>query len=156
MAHTHANLAGDPLMAAAEQALAKAGEQWTPMRARVFATMSAFGRPASAYEVAARVSAQEGRQVPANSIYRILDLFVAANLVIRVESANAFVVNAHPACRHDCLFLICDGCGAVTHLDDDTVGRTFRQAAAASGFTPERSVIEMRGRCTACRDAPPA
>ena len=152
MSHVHANLAGRPLAAAAESALSAAGEQWTPMRARVFEALSGIGRPASAYEIAARVSAIEDRQVPANSIYRILDLFVAANLAIRVESANAYVVNAHPACRHDCLFLICDGCGAVAHLDEDAVGRSFRAAAGAAGFAPERSVIEMRGRCAACRE----
>jgi len=125
------------------------------MRARVFAALSELGRPVSAYQVAEALSAREARTVPANSIYRILDLFVAANLAIRVESANAYVVNAHPACRHDCLFLICDGCGAVTHLDEDGVGRSFRQAAGAAGFVPSRSVLEMRGRCDACASAAP-
>lgn len=150
MAHSHRLLAGPPLADAARMALAKAGERWTPMRARVFDELSAFGRPASAYQVAARVSAAEGRTVPANSVYRILDLFVAANLAIRVESANAYIVNAHPDCRHDCLFLICDRCGEVAHLDEDAVGHAFRQAATARGFAPARSVIEMHGRCAAC------
>jgi Fur family zinc uptake transcriptional regulator len=151
MAHRHRQLQGTSLAEAARAAIDRAGERWTPMRAAVFGALSGLGRPASAYEVAAAVSAAEGRTVPANSIYRILDLFVTANLAIRVESANAYVVNAHPSCRHDCLFLICDRCGTVTHLDEDRVGGAFRHAAQEAGFVPARSVLEMRGLCAACR-----
>jgi len=153
MAHSHRLLAGTPLAEAAQAALAGAGERWTPMRARVFAVLSALGRPASAYQVAAGVSAAEGRTVPANSVYRILDLFVARNLAQRIESANAYVANAHPGCRHDCIFLVCDGCGTTTHLDDDSLTRGLRDAAAASGFAAERPVIELRGRCRDCTAA---
>lgn len=150
MAHVHENLAGDSLLAAAETALTDAGEQWTPMRARVFETLSALDRPASAYDIAEAVSHAEARRVPANSIYRILDVFVAANLARKVESANAYVANAHPSCIHDCMFLICDSCGAVEHLDDDRITRAFREAAKGAGFDARRSVIEMRGRCARC------
>lgn len=152
MVHSHENLAGARLADAARAALGDAGERWTPMRARVFEALSALDRPASAYEIASQVSSLVARTVPAASIYRILDLFVGANLAIRVESANAYVVNEHPSCRHDCLFLICDTCGVVTHVDDDAVGRAFRAAAGRSGFAGERSVMEMRGRCAPCRD----
>jgi Fur family zinc uptake transcriptional regulator len=149
--HDHEVLDGTPLAEAAEAALVRAGEQWTPMRATVFSALSDLGRPASAYDIADEVSARQGRRVPANSVYRILDLFVAANLVQRVESANAYIVNAHPACRHDCMFLICDGCGAVTHLDEDKVSAALRSASQAAGFAAERTVLEVHGRCAACR-----
>jgi Fur family zinc uptake transcriptional regulator len=151
-AHHHALPEGDALVAAAEAAMLAAGEQWTPMRAGVFESLRGFDRPASAYDIAEAVSAREGRRVPANSIYRILDLFVAVNLAQRVESANAYVVNAHPACRHDCMFLICDRCGAVTHIDDDKATKALRTAAVAAGFEPVRPIIEMRGLCPDCRN----
>lgn len=150
MAHVHALPQGDALVDAAEAALIAAGEQWTPMRAAVFEVLRDFDKAASAYDIAEAVSQREGRRVPANSIYRILDLFVATNLAQRVESANAYVVNAHPACRHDCMFLICDSCGIVTHLDDDKATQALRAAAIAAGFTPDRPIIEMRGRCPDC------
>lgn len=150
MIHAHANLEGDSLLAAAGAALTNAGEQWTEMRTKVFEALCQFDRPASAYEIADLISKREDRRVPANSVYRILDVFVGANLVRRVESANAYVVNAHPSCRHDCMFLICDSCGGVTHLDDDRISRSFRNAAKFAGFEPKRSVIEMHGRCSTC------
>lgn len=58
--------------------------------------------------------------------YSNLDLLVAANLAQRVVSANGHVANAHPGCRHDCIFLVCDGCGTTTHLDDDSLTRGLR------------------------------
>ncbi len=153
MAHVHTLYEGASLAVAAQDVLERSGEQWTPMRAAVFGALSGFDRPASAYDVAEMVSQAEGRRVAANSIYRILDLFVASNLARRVESANAYVVNAHPDCRHDCIFLVCDGCGHVTHVDDDRLTSAIRDAADAEGFRPDRPVIEVRGRCAACRDA---
>lgn len=148
--HQHDLRSGAALNAAAEHALVGAGEQWTAMRASVFSALSSFERPASAYDVTEAVSAAQGRRVAANSVYRILDLFVANNVATRVESANAYLANAHPGCRHDCIFLVCDGCGRATHVDDDQLSAHIRDTARASGFRPEKPVIEVRGRCAAC------
>lgn len=149
-AHHHHEPQGPDLATAARATLERAGEQWTAMRATVFGALAAFDKPASAYDIADAVSKAEGRRVAANSVYRILDLFVGANLALKVESANAYVANAHPDCLHDCIFLVCDSCGQTTHLDNDGVTGGVRQAAEAAGFTPVRPVIEVRGRCAAC------
>jgi Fur family zinc uptake transcriptional regulator len=149
-AHDHHEHEGDDLARAAETQLTKSGEQWTAMRAQVFDALAGFERPASAYDIAEAVSKAQGRRIAANSVYRILDLFVGANLARRVESANAYVANAHPDCLHDCIFLVCDTCGQTTHLDDDTITRTVRSAAKKAGFSPVRPVIEVRGKCADC------
>ena len=148
--HHHQEPQGDALIAAAQATLERSGEQWTQMRASVFSALTGFARAASAYDIAEEVSRIEGRRVAANSVYRILDLFVSTNLARRVESANAYIANAHPDCRHDCIFLVCDSCGLTTHLDDDRLTRGVREAAMAAGFAPDRPVIEVRGRCAAC------
>ena len=148
--HDHVLHEGADLTEAARAALLAAGEQWTPMRAAVFACLCGFDRPASAYDIAEAVSAAQGRRIAANSIYRILDLFTAANLARRVESANAYIVNAHPGCVHDCIFLVCDACGQTTHIDDDRLTGGIRAVAAQAGFAAVRPVIEVRGRCGAC------
>ncbi len=148
--HDHDVRTGPALNAAAERALLDAGEQWTAMRAAVFAALSAFDKPASAYDVTEAVSTAQGRRVAANSVYRILDLFVANNVATRVESANAYLANAHPGCLHDCIFLVCDDCGRATHVDDDQLSARIRETALATGFRPEKPVVEVRGRCAAC------
>jgi len=148
--HVHHSHSGAALTDAARDAMARSGEQWTQMREAVFAALASFDRPASAYDIAEKVSSDQGRRVAANSVYRILDLFVGANLARKVESANAYVANDHPDCLHDCIFLICDTCGQTKHIDDDRLSGGVRAAAKAAGFAPERPVIEVRGKCGDC------
>jgi Fur family zinc uptake transcriptional regulator len=150
--HEHHSHEGASLMSAAQETMERSGEQWTQMRASIFEALASFDQPASAYDIADRVSQKQGRRVAANSVYRILDLFVGANLARRVESANAYVANDHPDCLHDCIFLICDSCGNTTHLDDDKLAGGVRAAAKEAGFKPERPVIEVRGTCPECKD----
>lgn len=148
--HHHSEHSGEGLVSAARTALVDSGEQWTDMRAGVFAALLAQDRPASAYDIAESVSGLRGKRVAANSVYRILDLFVRTNLARRIESANAYVVNSHPGCRHDCIFLICDSCGKAVHIDDDTLTGSLVSAAKQAGFADVRPVVELRGHCAAC------
>ena len=149
--HAHTHHHGDALTAAARDAILASGEQWTDMRAAVFDALAQFDKPASAYDIAESVGASLGRRIAANSIYRILDLFVASNVARRVESRNAYLANAHPGCVHDCIFLVCDGCGATTHVDDDRLSAGVRSVAEHAGFLAQRPIIEVRGRCGDCR-----
>lgn len=149
-AHHHHEHHGADLATAAASALTAAGEQWTDMRADIFAVLATFDKPASAYDIADLVSQKRGKRVAPNSVYRILDLFVSNNLASRVESANAYLANAHPGCLHDCIFLICDSCGTATHIDNDSLTGSVRKAAEATGFNVARPVVEVRGKCADC------
>jgi Fur family zinc uptake transcriptional regulator len=148
--HSHTEHSGQQLVDAARHALTDAGEQWTGMRGDVFGALAAQDRPASAYDIADEVSTRRGKRVAPNSVYRILDLFVRTNLANRIESANAYLVNTHPGCRHDCIFLICDDCGMATHIDDDRLTGSLREAGGAAGFTDVHPVVELRGLCQDC------
>jgi Fur family zinc uptake transcriptional regulator len=148
--HAHQLHEGQALRTAARARLEDKGEQWTDMRSAVFDALASFERPASAYDIADAVSKAKDRRVAANSVYRILDLFVGANLARRVESSNAYVANHHPDCLHDCIFLICDSCGQAVHIDDDSLAGGIREAAAGAGFAAKRPVIEVRGTCGDC------
>ncbi|MGI8704517.1 MAG: Fur family transcriptional regulator [Sphingomicrobium sp.] len=150
--HDHQLHQGESLRSAAASRLQARGEQWTDMRSAVFDALAGFDRPASAYDIAEAVSKSQRRRIAANSVYRILDLFVGANLARRVESSNAYVANQHPECLHDCIFLICDDCGQAVHIDDDGVSGGIRDAAATVGFSAKRPVIEVRGTCGDCSE----
>ena len=149
-AHQHEEHSGRELIEEARIALTEAGEQWTGMRAAVFEELARHERPASAYDIADNLSASRGKRVAPNSVYRILDLFVRTNLANRIESANAYLVNTHPGCRHDCIFLICDDCGTASHFDDDKLTTGLRAAGRAAGFSDVRPVVELRGLCADC------
>jgi len=148
--HAHLDVKDSSLVDAARKVLETEGEQWTDLRARVFGILAGLGQPVSAYEVAERLGAEMGRRMAPNSVYRILDLFVARNLALRIESRNAFLVNDHPGCVHDCIFLICEQCGLTRHIDDDTASRAVRRAATRGGFAVTRPVLEVRGKCADC------
>lgn len=148
--HNHDLPRASDLVAAAAEVMKARGEQWTEMRASVFEALCELNAPSSAYAVAERVSRKLGRRVAANSVYRILDLFVAQTIALRIESCNAYVPNAHPGFFHDCIFLICDDCGSVAHLDEDSVGQSVRAIASGRGFAPVRPLIEVHGRCETC------
>jgi Fur family zinc uptake transcriptional regulator len=150
--HDHQLHEGESLKVAARDRLTRQGEQWTDMREAVFEALASFDKPASAYDIAEQVSKAQERRVAANSVYRILDLFVNANLARRVESANAYVANQHPGCLHDCIFLICDTCGQAVHIDDDSLTSGVRKAAKDAGFSAPRPVIEVRGTCGDCEE----
>jgi len=153
MAHAateHLESGSVALRRAAEAALVSQGVQWTELRAQIFDALAVQSSPSSAYDVAERVSAAVGRRIAANSVYRILDLFVAHNLAKRIESRNAYVANVHPSCSHDCVFLVCHACGRVDHLDDDILADSMRKRAEALGFAPSRSVLELLGHCRHC------
>ncbi len=148
--HDHLEHHGDYLSDAARFNLEKSGEKWTDTRAAIFDALAGFSRPASAYDIAELVSAVRGKRVAPNSVYRILDLFVANNLAMRIESANAYLANSHPGCEHDCIFLVCDRCGEATHVDDDSLSQQVRNVAKTEGFQSIRPVIEVRGICQKC------
>jgi len=148
--HDHLEHHGDSLADAARSNLEKSGEKWTDTRAAIFDALAGFSRPASAYDIAELVSAARGKRVAPNSVYRILDLFVANNLAMRIESANAYLANSHPGCEHDCIFLVCDKCGEATHVDDDFLSQQVRKVATSEGFKSIRPVIEVRGNCQKC------
>ena len=148
--HDHSEPTGKGLAKAAQETLEAQGEQWTDMRGDIFAVLAAMDKPASAYDIADKVSQKRGKRVAPNSVYRILDLFVSNNLAQRVESQNAFIANAHPGCLHDCIFLVCKSCGETTHVDNDLVTGQVRGVANSQGFKAERPVIEVLGTCAKC------
>ncbi|WP_373490980.1 Fur family transcriptional regulator [Parasphingorhabdus sp.] len=148
--HDHLEHHGDSLANAARANLERSGEKWTDTRAAIFDALAGFSRPASAYDIAELASTARGKRVAPNSVYRILDLFVANNLAMRVESANAYLANSHPGCEHDCIFLVCDNCGEATHIDDDALSQQVRKVAKSQGFESIRPVIEVRGICQKC------
>jgi len=148
--HSHEHLHGPELLSAAKAALLQAGEQWTSMREAVFVELTRHDCPVSAYDIADGLSLLRSKRVAPNSVYRILDLFVANNLALRVESANAYLANTHPGCEHDCLFLVCDECGGAIHVDDEALSENVRSIAQRNHFAARRPVLEIRGICSAC------
>jgi len=124
--HAHHEHSGSGLAEAARAVLVEGGEQWTEMRADVFAALAAQERPASAYDIAESVSTLRGKRVAANSVYRILDLFVRTNLARRDAYRRR---QPDPQCsqgRRSCRFQRRSPCGrGARHLRGLRLGQRY-------------------------------
>ena len=121
------------------------------LRRHVLEEVASTHQAVGAYEVLERLARKDRRRLAPISIYRALDALVAAGLVHRLESRNAFFAchSAHPSHRGH-IVLACDGCGAVAEIAAPQVFDGIMQAAGTAGFAAERSLVEVTGACGAC------
>lgn len=117
----------------------------------VLDTLNGADSPLSAYDILDRLRA-DGIRAPLQ-VYRALDKLVEQGLAHRLESLNAFVccAKSHGHGHAAIGFAICGGCGRVDEFTDEVVADRLRDWAEDQGFAAERTVIEMRGHCAACR-----
>ncbi len=126
------------------------GSELTPLRLRVLRALFDAHQPVGAYDLSERVGGEVGgRRIAANSIYRILLLFTELGVVRRVESRNAYVVARDGDAGSD-VFFLCDGCGAVTAIDQPQLAALLTIQASALGFHPHHQVVEVAGQCRSC------
>lgn len=107
--------------------------------------------PLSAYSILDLLR-EHGFRAPLQ-VYRALEKLVELGVVHRLESLNAFVACQHPNCEgHSIMaFAICETCGSVSELSDPNLESRLEELAIQQGFSMQKSVIELRGQCEACR-----
>ena len=120
---------------------------------RVLEFMKCQHRPISAYEILEALRDQG--ITAATTVYRALDKLQAAGRIHRIESLNAWTACCGPRHAETPVFEICDDCGIVAEHVDDDVARGIAALTTRSGFAPERSVIEIHGRCSDCHEDGP-
>jgi Fur family zinc uptake transcriptional regulator len=159
MAHDHVHDHHRPRIAAADRARAlaradavcvAAGESLTPLRRRVLELLIDAGGPAKAYDLLQGLKGDSGPAKPP-TVYRALDFLTRLGLAHRVETLNAFVACDVGACERTTIFLICTCCGRTEEADAGHALVDVVEAAARAGFAIERTMIEARGLCAACR-----
>ncbi len=123
----------------------------TKIQSLVFDALSGAEGPLSAYTILDRLRGR-GFRAPLQ-VYRALDKLVEFGMVHRLESLNAFVACRHPGCDtcETIAFAICENCGKVTEVADEDLARQLNELAERTGFTPKKSIVEVRGNCRDCR-----
>lgn len=146
---------------ALEHALAEAearGLRLTPLRRTVLELVAESHRPVGAYAVLERLAARraaEGARAAPPTVYRALEFLLAAGLVHRIDSLNAFIACFAGPAAHGSVFLICEACREVREIADAGVADGLAALAQREGFRPSRQIVEVQGRCPACRVVPP-
>ena len=150
-AHDHSRCV-ETAIAGAEAHCAAAGLRFTPVRRAALGILLREHRALGAYELLDRLrDAGFGAQPPV--AYRALDFLVAHGFVHKIERLNAFIACAHPGASHSPAFLICRKCDAVAEAHSAPARGTLGEAARATGFRIERTVVEALGVCPACAEA---
>ncbi|PYE87669.1 Fur family transcriptional regulator [Phyllobacterium leguminum] len=125
-------------------------ETLTRNQTLVFDALAKAAGPLSAYTILDKLR-DDGFRAPLQ-VYRALDKLVDFGMVHRLESLNAFVACAHPHCgQHGLIaFAICEKCGHVSEFSNDVIEDQVRGWAAANGFKPSKTTVEIRGNCAKC------
>lgn len=144
----------DQAMKRARAAFAARGLRLTPLREQVFQAIAAAPhRAIGAYDVLNRLADQGERLAPI-SVYRAIDALVAAGIVHRFESRNAFFA-CHAGHEERQLVLACEGCGSVAEVDGAPVFAAIDRVAEGASFSASSvrgAVVEVWGVCGNCAD----
>ena len=142
------------VMTAAEQKCLHQGIKFTKRRKQVLSVLIEADVALSAYEIAERCNAGSDSNMPAMSVYRILDLFQEQNLIHKLDIANKYVCCAHISCSHEhdnSQFLICGSCRHVEEINlSEAAVIALQAAASAVGFSAISPQLEIKGRCAQC------
>jgi Fur family zinc uptake transcriptional regulator len=140
-------------MARARKAFEDRGLKLTPLRTAVLKEIAGSHRAIGAYEVLEKLAAHGDRLAPI-SVYRAIEALVAAGLVHRFESRNAFFAcHAAHGARH--MVLACETCGRVAEVDGDKVFAAVDKSAATAAFTAKVAMVEVWGVCANCAGKAP-
>lgn len=133
------------------------GVRFTPLREEVYSLILEADRPLGAYDLisALQASRRESdvghKNVAPPTIYRSLDFLLAEGLIHQLSSINAYVPCCHPRSQHAAAFLICQKCNGVEECSNIPVESITAFAQEDAGFEIERTMIELKGICRACR-----
>ena len=138
-------------LAAAETRCAAEGLRFTHVRRKVLEILLQDHRALGAYTILDRLR-EEGFGSQPPIAYRALDFLIANGLAHKIERLNAFIACVHPSHSHTPAFMICRLCDAVAEAQSSPARGALGDAARATGFRIERTVVEAEGVCPACLD----
>lgn len=152
--HDHASCISAAI-AAAEAHCAREKLRFTPVRRKTLEILLQEHRALGAYEMLDRLrDAGFGSQPPV--AYRALEFLVANGFAHKIERLNAFIACAHPGANHSPAFMICRLCDSVAEAQSTPTRGLLGDAARATGFQIERTVVEAEGICPTCAEKAPA
>lgn len=146
--HDHRTCISVGLAAAEAHCLAE-GLRFTQVRRKALEILLQEHRALGAYEILGKLSdAGLGSQPPV--AYRALEFLVAEGFVHKIERLNAFIACAHPGANHAPAFMICRLCASVAEAQSSPTRGAIGDAARATGFKIEKTIVEAEGICPVC------
>ena len=120
----------------------------TKNQALVLKVLSNASQPLGAYAILDKLRSH-GFKAPL-TVYRALDQLAGQGLVHKIESLNSWTSCCGEHQANPPVFEICNDCGNVTEQFDRELVKSLSGMSERSGFIPDRSIIEIHGRCDDC------
>jgi Fur family zinc uptake transcriptional regulator len=138
----------------AESLCESRGTRLTAKRRQVLMGLLDSQKALSAYELTDYCRDKLGFQLPAMSVYRILEFLEGENLVHRLDLAKKYVACSHIACDHKhelSQFVICKSCYLVREISiKRSLMTTLNKSVQAAGFQLASQQIEFDCFCGDC------
>lgn len=145
----------DKIIQQAEKHCLEQGGRLTPKRRQILEILLAKPQPLSAYEIAELYQQLLHENIPAMSVYRMLDFLISQGLVHKLASENKFIACSHIACDHSHQtpqFLICDNCQSVREVGIDThLINALEKSITDNHFQLNSPQLELHGLCENCQ-----
>lgn len=146
--HDH-SVCSTEAIAAVEARCTEEGLRLTPVRRRVLEILLQEHTALGAYTILDRLRESGfGSQPPV--AYRALEFLIGNGFAHKIERINAFVACVDPSHTHTPAFMICRLCDAVAETKSAPARGVLGDAARATGFRIERTVVEAEGVCPSC------
>lgn len=142
-------------MAKASQLCQKLGGKLTDKRKNILLLLLSAQKPLSAYDLVDQYKTQFSENLPAMSVYRMLNFLLEVKLAHKLETTNQFVACSHIICEHDHeipQFLICDQCHAVREIGvKKQLIEDLSESIESTGFSLSSQQLELHGLCGSCK-----
>ena len=120
----------------------------TKNQALVLKILTKASQPLGAYAILDKLRSH-GFNAPL-TVYRALEQLAGQGLVHKIESLNSWTTCCSDHHANSPVFEICNDCGVVTEQFDRELVKSLNSMSERSGFIPDRSIIEIHGRCDDC------
>lgn len=138
----------------AEEACTASGKRLTDKRKMVLTGLLQSKKPLSAYELVDFCRDKFDENLPAMSVYRILDFLQQENLAHKLHLANKYVACSHISCDHAHevpQFLICDECGIAKEIGiKKDIIESLEKNVSKAGFQLQSPQLELHCLCQRC------
>ena len=150
----HQSMGTSSVLRLAEEHCKTRGARFTDKRRQVLTGLLDSQKALSAYELTDYCRDELGYQLPAMSVYRILEFLESEDLVHRLHLAKKYVACSHIACNHEHelpQFLICKECYRVQEIIiDREIMNSLNQSVDDVGFSLASQQLEFDCLCGDC------
>jgi Fur family zinc uptake transcriptional regulator len=123
----------------------------TSLRKAVLFSLWDAKKPLKAYDILEYLLVIKPNMTAA-TVYRVLDFFMNAGLLHKIESIQAYTLCAAPELHHPSeMLMVCDMCHQVIEVYDASLRKLLTELTANAAFQLSKDVIELKGHCNQCK-----